>query len=170
MRTRAFHTSGSVLIVVLWASLCLVSVALLFGHSMVMTYRGADNDVSGKQAEEAIEGVSRYVETLLVNAGTPGQILDLTTYETEAVPVGEAKFWLLGGLVDASNGQTRTYGEIAKQVGRPSASRAVGAANGQNPVAIVAPCHRVIGSTGALTGFGGGLDVKEQLLRLEGSL
>src|SRR4051794_35833994 len=112
MRTRAFHTSGSVLIVVLWASLCLVSVALLFGHSMVMTYRGADNDVSGKQAEEAIEGVSRYVETLLVNAGTPGQILDLTTYETEAVPVGEAKFWLLGGLVDASNGQTRTYGLV----------------------------------------------------------
>ncbi len=67
-------------------------------------------------------------------------------------------------------GQTRSYGQIAKQVGRPSASRAVGAANGQNPVAIVAPCHRVIGSTGALTGFGGGLDVKEQLLRLEGAL
>jgi len=67
-------------------------------------------------------------------------------------------------------GQTRSYGEIAKQVGRPSASRAVGAANGRNPVAIVAPCHRVIGSTGALTGFGGGLDVKERLLRLEGSL
>jgi methylated-DNA-[protein]-cysteine S-methyltransferase len=66
-------------------------------------------------------------------------------------------------------GQTRSYGEIAKQVGRPSACRAVGAANGQNPVAIVAPCHRVIGSTGALTGFGGGLDVKERLLRLEGA-
>jgi methylated-DNA-[protein]-cysteine S-methyltransferase len=67
-------------------------------------------------------------------------------------------------------GQTRSYGEIARQVGRPSASRAVGAANGRNPVAIVAPCHRVIGSTGALTGFGGGLDVKERLLRLEGAL
>jgi methylated-DNA-[protein]-cysteine S-methyltransferase len=66
-------------------------------------------------------------------------------------------------------GQTRSYGQIAKQVGRPSASRAVGAANGRNPVAIVAPCHRVIGSTGALTGFGGGLDVKERLLRLEGA-
>jgi len=66
-------------------------------------------------------------------------------------------------------GQTRSYGEIAKQVGRPSASRAVGAANGRNPLPIVAPCHRVIGSTGALTGFGGGLDVKEQLLRLEGA-
>ena len=67
-------------------------------------------------------------------------------------------------------GQTRSYGEIARQVGRPSASRAVGSANGRNPVAIVAPCHRVIGSTGALTGFGGGLEVKERLLRLEGAL
>jgi len=67
-------------------------------------------------------------------------------------------------------GQTRSYGQIAKQVGRPSASRAVGAANGRNPVSIVAPCHRVVGSTGALTGFGGGLDVKERLLRLEGSI
>jgi methylated-DNA-[protein]-cysteine S-methyltransferase len=67
-------------------------------------------------------------------------------------------------------GQTRSYGQIAQQVGRPSASRAVGAANGRNPVSIVAPCHRVIGSTGALTGFGGGLDVKERLLRLEGAL
>ena len=67
-------------------------------------------------------------------------------------------------------GETRSYGQIAKQVGRPSASRAVGAANGQNPVAIVAPCHRVIGSTGALTGFGGGLEAKERLLRLEGAI
>lgn len=67
-------------------------------------------------------------------------------------------------------GETRSYGQIAKQVGRPSASRAVGAANGRNPVSIVAPCHRVIASTGALTGFGGGLDVKERLLRLEGSI
>ena len=66
-------------------------------------------------------------------------------------------------------GQTRSYGQIAKQVGRPSASRAVGAANGRNPVSIVAPCHRVVGATGALTGFGGGLDVKERLLRLEGA-
>ena len=67
-------------------------------------------------------------------------------------------------------GQTRSYGEVARQVGRPSASRAVGAANGRNPVSIVAPCHRVVGSTGALTGFGGGLDVKERLLKLEGAL
>lgn len=67
-------------------------------------------------------------------------------------------------------GETRSYGQIAKQIGRPTAVRAVGAANGQNPLPIIAPCHRVIGSTGKLTGFGGGLPMKEQLLTHEGAL
>ena len=61
-------------------------------------------------------------------------------------------------------GETRTFGEIARQIGRPSASRAVGAANGRNPISIVAPCHRVLGSNGALTGFAGGLAAKRHLL------
>ena len=65
-------------------------------------------------------------------------------------------------------GETRSYGEIARQIGRPSASRAVGAANGRNPISIITPCHRVIGSTGALTGFAGGLEAKALLLALEG--
>jgi methylated-DNA-[protein]-cysteine S-methyltransferase len=64
-------------------------------------------------------------------------------------------------------GETISYGELAKRVGNPKASRAVGAANGQNPIPIVIPCHRVIGSNGKLTGFGGGLPVKEALLALE---
>lgn len=64
-------------------------------------------------------------------------------------------------------GETRSYGEIARAIGRPSAARAVGAANGRNPVSIVAPCHRVIGSSGALTGFAGGIDAKRYLLDLE---
>ncbi|HEY4307566.1 MAG TPA: methylated-DNA--[protein]-cysteine S-methyltransferase [Gemmatimonadaceae bacterium] len=64
-------------------------------------------------------------------------------------------------------GETRTYGEIAADLGRPNASRAVGAANGRNPIAIIAPCHRVVGSTGALTGFAGGLAAKAYLLNLE---
>jgi methylated-DNA-[protein]-cysteine S-methyltransferase len=64
-------------------------------------------------------------------------------------------------------GETRSYGEIARQIGKPAAARAVGAANGRNPVSIIAPCHRVVGSTGALTGFAGGLDVKAHLLALE---
>jgi methylated-DNA-[protein]-cysteine S-methyltransferase len=67
-------------------------------------------------------------------------------------------------------GETRSYGEIARSLGRPGASRAVGAANGRNPLSIVAPCHRVIGSNGTLTGFAGGLEAKRYLLRLEGSL
>jgi methylated-DNA-[protein]-cysteine S-methyltransferase len=66
-------------------------------------------------------------------------------------------------------GETRTYGQIANQIGNPAAVRAVGAANGRNPVSIVTPCHRVIGATGQLTGFAGGLDVKAQLLALEGA-
>jgi methylated-DNA-[protein]-cysteine S-methyltransferase len=65
-------------------------------------------------------------------------------------------------------GETRSYGDIAKQIGNPGAMRAVGAANGRNPVSIVVPCHRVIGSNGKLTGFGGGLDAKAFLLNLEG--
>lgn len=65
-------------------------------------------------------------------------------------------------------GETRSYGEIARALGKPTASRAVGAANGKNPISIVAPCHRVIGSGGALTGFAGGLEAKQRLLALEG--
>jgi methylated-DNA-[protein]-cysteine S-methyltransferase len=64
-------------------------------------------------------------------------------------------------------GETRSYGEIAHQLGTPGASRAVGAANGRNPISIIAPCHRVVGSNGKLTGFAGGLDAKAFLLDLE---
>jgi methylated-DNA-[protein]-cysteine S-methyltransferase len=64
-------------------------------------------------------------------------------------------------------GETRSYGQLAKQLGNPKASRAVGAANGKNPVSIIVPCHRVIGSSGKLTGFAGGLDTKARLLQLE---
>jgi methylated-DNA-[protein]-cysteine S-methyltransferase len=65
-------------------------------------------------------------------------------------------------------GETRTYGQLANQLGNPKATRAVGAANGRNPIAIIVPCHRVIGFSGKLTGFAGGLDAKDHLLKLEG--
>ena len=64
-------------------------------------------------------------------------------------------------------GETRSYGQLARQLGNQRATRAVGAANGRNPVSIIVPCHRVIGSSGKLTGFAGGLDVKAWLLNLE---
>jgi methylated-DNA-[protein]-cysteine S-methyltransferase len=65
-------------------------------------------------------------------------------------------------------GETRSYAEVARAIGRPTAFRAVGAANGRNPISIVAPCHRVIGTNGTLTGFAGGLEGKALLLELEG--
>ena len=64
-------------------------------------------------------------------------------------------------------GETRTYAQIAREIGNPKSVRAVGAANGRNPISIVAPCHRVVGSNGSLTGFAGGLDAKRRLLSLE---
>src|SRR5579871_6708164 len=64
-------------------------------------------------------------------------------------------------------GETRSYGQLAKQLGNPQATRAVGAANGRNPISIIVPCHRVIGASGKLTGFAGGLDTKADLLNLE---
>ena len=70
-------------------------------------------------------------------------------------------------LLEIPFGETRTYAEIAQAVGRPKAVRAVGTANGRNPIALIIPCHRVIGSNGSLTGFGGGLESKRYLLELE---
>jgi methylated-DNA-[protein]-cysteine S-methyltransferase len=77
----------------------------------------------------------------------------------------QRKVW--GALLAIPFGETRSYGDIAREIGNPKASRAVGAANGKNPVSIIAPCHRAIGSDGALTGFAGGLDAKRYLLTLE---
>ncbi|MGW0162881.1 methylated-DNA--[protein]-cysteine S-methyltransferase [Mycobacterium sp. NPDC003323] len=72
-------------------------------------------------------------------------------------------------LLTIPYGETRTYGQIAVQVGSPTAFRAVGLANGHNPIGIIVPCHRVIGANGSLTGYGGGLDRKKSLLALEKS-
>ncbi len=72
-------------------------------------------------------------------------------------------------LSDIPYGKTISYGELARLIGKPSASRAVGLANGANPLPIVVPCHRVIGADGSLTGFGGGLPIKRKLLALEGA-
>jgi methylated-DNA-[protein]-cysteine S-methyltransferase len=70
-------------------------------------------------------------------------------------------------LCEIPYGETISYGELARRIGNPNASRAVGLANGSNPIPIVIPCHRVIGSNGKLTGYGGGLPIKEKLLALE---
>jgi methylated-DNA-[protein]-cysteine S-methyltransferase len=91
-----------------------------------------------------------------------------TTFALKLDPAGtpfQRRVW--NALLTIPFGETRSYGQIARQIGHPKAMRAVGAANGRNPLSIVAPCHRVVGSTGELTGFAGGLDAKAFLLALE---
>jgi len=73
-------------------------------------------------------------------------------------------------LLTIPYGETRSYGQLAKQLGNPAASRAVGGANGRNPLSLIVPCHRVIGAGGTLTGYAGGLDCKNYLLQLESNL
>jgi methylated-DNA-[protein]-cysteine S-methyltransferase len=100
-----------------------------------------------------------------LNAYFAGKLTEFTlTVAPAGTPFQTGVWQALQGI---PYGQTTTYGAIAKQIGRPSAIRAVGAANGANPIPIVIPCHRVIGSNGKLTGFGGGLPTKEHLLKLE---
>jgi len=105
-----------------------------------------------RQLQEYFAGRRKTFALKLDLAGTPFQ----------------RKVW--NALLTIPFGETRSYAQIARQIGSPDAVRAVGAANGRNPVSIVTPCHRVIGSTGKLTGFAGGLDVKARLLALEGAM
>ncbi|MGH8036985.1 MAG: methylated-DNA--[protein]-cysteine S-methyltransferase [Stenotrophomonas sp.] len=93
---------------------------------------------------------------------------DRTGFELPLAPHGtEFQLRVWKALADIPFGETWSYVQLARHIGQPSASRAVGAANGRNPLPIVLPCHRVIGSSGALTGFGGGLETKAALLSLE---
>jgi methylated-DNA-[protein]-cysteine S-methyltransferase len=101
------------------------------------------------QLEEYFAGDRRQFELPLLQMGTPFQL----------------SVWK--ALIEIPFGETTSYGALAARLDRPKASRAVGAANGQNPIAIVVPCHRVIGANGSLTGFAGGIDVKRQLLAFE---
>ena len=91
-----------------------------------------------------------------------------TTFDLELEPSGTPfQLAVLSELQKIPYGETRSYGQIAEKLGRPKAVRAVGAANGRNPLPMVIPCHRVIGSNGSLTGFGGGIDTKRWLLSHE---
>lgn len=101
------------------------------------------------QFDQYFAGQRRAFELDLAPAGTPFQ----------------RRVW--DALLEIPYGETESYGELARRVGAPGAARAVGAANGENPIAIIVPCHRVIGASGRLTGYGGGLERKRLLLELE---
>jgi len=102
-----------------------------------------------RQLEAYFSGRLKSFNLLLAPQGTPFQ----------------QRVWT--ELCAISYGETISYGELARRIGNPNASRAVGLANGSNPIPIIIPCHRVIGSNGKLTGYGGGLPIKEKLLALE---
>lgn len=92
----------------------------------------------------------------------------LTRFDLALAPEGtpfQREVW--SALTEIPYGETVSYSELARRIGRPAATRAVGAANGKNPLPIVVPCHRVIGADGSLTGFGGGISIKRRLLDLE---
>ncbi len=104
---------------------------------------------AARQLEEYFAGRRRRFDLPLAPEGTP---IQRAVWEAlRAIPYGE----------------TQSYGDVARRIGRPKAVRAVGAANGSNPISIVVPCHRVIGADGSLTGYGGGLPRKKKLLALE---
>lgn len=97
MKKPLLHSApGSVLIIVLVVCVGLVSLALVFGHSMMMAYRGADNNLAGRQAEEAVEAGARYAEYLIANVTSPGSMPDPAAYQGEELPVGDATFWFIG--------------------------------------------------------------------------
>lgn len=112
--------------------------------------------IDRKPFESIVSQLDRYFAGEAVEFDVPLDLLG-TAFQCE---VWEA-------LKSIPPGETRSYGELAKHVGRPKASRAVGAANGQNPIAIIVPCHRVIGKNGKLTGYAGGLEAKAWLLKHE---
>ena len=124
-------------------------------ESWVPGAEGAAADIlaiTTQQLREYFDGARRDFELPLMPRGTDFQI----------------KVW--HALATIPFGATWSYGALARVIGKPDAMRAVGSANGRNPLPIVLPCHRVIGADGSLTGFGGGLPIKEALLRLEGAL
>lgn len=124
----------------------------------------------GDKARRADIGWERYDEPFKKTARQLNEYFsgDRQEFELDLAPEG-TKFQVevLEALRGIPYGETRTYRDIAVAVGRPKAVRAVGNANGRNPLPIVIPCHRVIGSDGSLTGFGGGIEAKRYLLELE---
>ena len=140
-----------------------------------LTLRGTADRLTGIEFESES---SRHSDDDAVHSEEPFQEVirqlrsyfagERTTFELPLDPHGttfKRKTW--DALLDIPYGETITYGELARRVGQPTASRAVGAANGKNPLPIVIPCHRVIGAGGLLTGYGGGLEIKQKLLAIE---
>ena len=143
-----------------------------------LTVLASDNDVhaiafAGDRTEQAKINFPRAEDHPIINAATEQLAMYFDgTLKVFDLPLDlrgtnfQKRVWKL--LLEIPFGETRTYGDLARTLGNAGASQAVGAANGKNPVAIVVPCHRVIGASGHLTGYAGGMDKKKFLLTHEG--
>ncbi len=146
--------------------LLLAAVEAGLTHILFLDETGAMENCPGERSESEKAGaILTETERQLAEyfAGT------LNEFDLPLCPAGtgfQVQVWK--ALRDIPYGRTTTYGDLARTIGKPSAVRAVGAANGANPIPIIVPCHRVIGSDGFLTGFGGGMKNKMHLLALEG--
>jgi len=146
-----------------------IGTLLLVGNAEALTgirfvegRRAVAPDPGWKRASEPFREVIRQLEAYFAG--------DLREFDLPLAPNGtpfQQRVWR--ELRTIPYGTTISYLDVARRIGQPNAVRAVGAANGQNRIAIVIPCHRVIGADGSLTGFGGGIEVKGRLLRLEGA-
>lgn len=122
--------------------------------------RAAEIEPDARRDERAITRIRDQVEQYCAG--------ERTEFDIERAARGtpfQNAVW--NALMEIPYGETRSYGDIARAIGRPSAARGVGAANGANPIALIVPCHRVIGANGQLTGYGGGLPLKQALLAHE---
>lgn len=131
------------------------------GRSLTRLLMSADPDPTwSTEPCEVLDEAERQLREYFIG--------ERTDFDLPLAPVGtpfQLSVW--SALQEIPYGQTWTYGQLATRVGNPNASRAVGLANGRNPISVIVPCHRVIGANGKLVGYGGGLDRKQVLLELE---
>ena len=144
--------------------------ATLFGNLWIGETGGAVTNVWFREAEVPASAVRKETELLKTAGRQLREYLDgkRKAFDLPLAPKGtdfHKSVW--DALLDIPYGETRTYGQIAAQIGNPNASRAVGLANNRNPIPVLIPCHRVIGSDGKLVGYAGGLDMKRRLLKIE---
>jgi methylated-DNA-[protein]-cysteine S-methyltransferase len=151
---------GSLTLAVRRGRLCLLHFGSDVANVRATLERWYPDDTIGEGASDAVvEALERYF-------GGEITAIDAIDVEMNGTPF-QRRVW--AALREVRAGSTASYSEIARRIGAPAAVRAVGAANGANPVALVVPCHRIVGANGSLTGYGGGLDRKQWLLRHEGA-
>lgn len=143
-----------------------IGLLTLAGHGDVLTnLRMVDQTYEPSRADWLLDDNAFGEVVDQLGSYFAGHLTDFDlTLDLQGTPF-QRRVWQ--ALLTIPYGETRSYGEIADQIGAPGAARAVGLANGHNPIAVIVPCHRVIGASGKLTGYGGGLERKQTLLELE---